>query len=61
MAILFIKLPPFNPELQNIYPFINIAGIKERLFKTAPHSSIHLIENIYKFYNKPSLEYSIQR
>ena len=60
LVILFVKLLPFYSELRNIHPFLSVARIKERPFKTVFNPLKYLVKNIYKFYNGPSFQYQIK-
>ena len=35
-------------------PFLGMAGVKERPFKTVPYSLAYLVGDIHGFYNGPS-------
>ena len=52
--MLFAGLPPFRPKLRNMRPFLGMAGVKERPFKTAPYPLTYLAGDIYGFYDGPS-------
>ena len=49
MATLLVGLPPFCPKLRNMRPFLGMAGIKKRPFKTAFYPLTYLVGNIHGF------------